>query len=150
VVPLTEVRLLLFARPQHPLQARATVPRDLLEPYTVFMSDASGDFHALVSDFLRADDMPGPRLEATGSNEGVKRSVMTDPVGLGVLPEYALAEELRAGMVRSVPVSPALPSVRLEAVLPGGARSHPAVLELLEACRAALRGVEGPVRRRTR
>jgi DNA-binding transcriptional LysR family regulator len=139
---LCDVPLIVFAAARHPLLVQTRepqVPRERLAPYRVFVSDAKGYFHALIRDFFRADGSPGPRLEPTGSVEAVKRSVLTNPHGLGVLPAYALAEELRAGRVHALAVRPALPPVRLEA-LPYRTRSpmHPAVAELLDVIRTTL------------
>jgi len=140
-VPLADVRLVLFSGPGHPLAPRtlsAEVPRDRLSPYPVFVSDASGDFQTLLFDFFRADGIPGPRLEPTGSIEAVKRSVMMSPLALGVLPDYALADELRAGLAHEVSVRPGLPRVRLEAMLAGSRPLHPAAAELVELLRTTV------------
>jgi DNA-binding transcriptional LysR family regulator len=77
-------------------------------------------------------------LEPAGSIEAVKRSVMASPLALGVLPEYALVDELRAGLAQEVRVRPALPRVRLEARLAGSRPLHPAAAELVEELRATL------------
>ena len=137
-VQLASVRLLLFSGPRHPLAPGSPsvgVSRDRLKPYPVFVSDASGDFQSLLSDYFRADGMPGPRLEPTGSIEAVKRSVMTDSLALGVLPDYALADDLRAGRMHEIPVRPGLPRVRLEAMLARTRPPHPAAADLVEALR---------------
>jgi molybdate transport repressor ModE-like protein len=138
---LGDVPLVVFCRAEHPLAARAAgaaVPRARLAPYTVLVSDARGPFFELLRDFLRADGLPGPRLEPAGSVEAVRRGVLRDPVALGVLPAYALAAELRAGAVRALPLRPAVPPVRLEALLcRTGPPAHPAVAELLDALRTA-------------
>ena len=139
---LSEVQLVLFVGSDHPLTARergAAVARDRLAPYTLFVSDARGYFFDLVRDFFRSDGVPGPRLEPTGSVEAVKHSVLTEPLGLGVLPRYALGAELRAGRLRTLPVRPELPPMRLEAMLYHKRPSaHPAVTALLDAVRASV------------
>ncbi len=93
--------------------------------------------HALVRDFFAADQMPGPPLESTGSVEGVKRGVAVDPRALGLLPVYAIIEDLRAGRVAPVDVRPAPPRMRLDALLSRSRLWHPAVTESLDAVRAA-------------
>jgi molybdate transport repressor ModE-like protein len=136
---LAEVRLVLFSGGEHPLaRSRAAVPRARLAPYRVFASDSSGDFHSLLHGFFHADGLPGPRLESSGTIDAVKRSVLTDPLALGVLPGYALAEELRSGRVRAVPVRPSLPQLRLEAGLCGTRPTGPAAADLVEVLRAAV------------
>ncbi len=135
---LAAVELLLFCGAEHPLASAgppARVPRDRLAAYPVFVSDASGDFQTLLDGYFRPDGLPGPRLESTGSIEGVKRSVLGSARALGVLPGYALREELRSGRARRVAVEPAVPRVRLTALYPASRALHPAVSELVEGLR---------------
>jgi molybdate transport repressor ModE-like protein len=144
---LSEVPLVVFAGPDHPLVSRrrvSAVARDHFAPYTLFVSDARGYFFELVRDFFRSDEMPSPRLEATGSVEAVKHSVASDPLGLGVLPLYALGAELRAGRLRTVSVRPELPRMRLMAMrYRAQPPAHPAVIALLDVLRTSLRTVPG-------
>ena len=75
IAPL--VPLVMFASPAHPLarlDSRSPVRRSALDVFPVFVSDAVGDYRALLERFFRGDDLPGPRLESTGSIEGVKRA----------------------------------------------------------------------------
>jgi DNA-binding transcriptional LysR family regulator len=138
----TEVPLVVFAAAGHPLTSRATdahVQRDQLAPYTVFVSDARGHFFDMIRTFFRCDGVPGLRLEPAGSMEGVKQSVIADPLGLGVLPGFALDEELRTGRVRALLLQPDLPPLRLEAMLyRGRPPRHPAITALLDALRTTL------------
>jgi molybdate transport repressor ModE-like protein len=150
---LTEVRLVVFAAAGHPLTSGARdarVQRDRLAQYTLFVSDARGHFFDMIRNFFRCDGVPGPRLEPTGSVEGVKESVMTDPLGLGVLPGYALGEELRTGRLRGLLMQPDLPLLRLEAMLyRSRPPTHPAVAALLDTLRTTLgQGSEGGAARR--
>src|SRR3954453_23373965 len=79
-LPLADVRLVLFCGAEHPLAPPGNVPlpRARLAPFRVFTSDSSGDFHALLHGFFHADGLPGPRLEASGTIDAVKRSVLVD------------------------------------------------------------------------
>jgi DNA-binding transcriptional LysR family regulator len=135
-VPLTEVPLVVFSRPEHPLVSEAggsRVPRDRLGPYTVFVSDAKGYFYELLRDFFHADGTLRPRLEPTGSVEAVKHSVIANPMALGVLPAYALEEEFRTGQLCSVSPRPGLPPILLEArSYRTRPPAHPAVADLIE------------------
>lgn len=129
------IPLILFAGQRHPLVRQETltvVQRSALGPFTLFVSDAAGDFADLLRNYFGEGDLPGPRLEATGSIEGVKRGVSDDENALGILPQYAVAEELQGGRWRAMPLSPSTPRMRLVALLPGGDRRHPAIAELLE------------------
>ena len=134
-VSLAEVPLVVFSRPEHPLvpNADAEVRRDRLGPYTVFVSDAKGYFYDLLRDFFRADGTLDPRLEPTGSVEAVKRSVSANPMALGVLPAYALEEEVQTEQFRAIALRPSLPAVRLEGrMYRTRPPAHPAVVELIE------------------
>jgi DNA-binding transcriptional LysR family regulator len=136
--PLALVRLELFCAARHPLAAgrpQRLLPRDGLGPCSVLVPDASGDFHAMLSQYFDADGVPGPRLEPRGTIESVKRGVIGSVDILGVLPRYALEEELRAGLVRVVELRPPLPQVRVESVLRNGGPAHPAVTDLVELLR---------------
>jgi DNA-binding transcriptional LysR family regulator len=142
-LPLANVRLVLFCGAEHPLAppGNVPVPRSRLAPFRIFTSDSSGDFHALLHGFFHADGLPGPRLEASGTIDAVKRSVLADRLALGVLPDYAVAEDLRNGRMRALPVRPSLPRLRLAAHLCGVRPTGPAAADLVEV----LRTVVGPV-----
>jgi DNA-binding transcriptional LysR family regulator len=132
------VPLIIFAAPTHPLVnrgSRALVPRSALAEFSLFVSDAAGDFNALIQRFFREDRLPGPRLQQAGSIEGVKRGVMGDATGLGILPSYAIAEELRARRVVRLELRPVLPPMRLVALLSRSRAHHPSLDELLDKLR---------------
>lgn len=135
IVP--EVALVVFAQPSHPLIARygaAPVPHDALEPFTMLMSDADGEFAALVERAFRADGL-GPRLQSTGTIEGVKRGVFARPDALGLLPGYAVAEELRMRRVTRVRVRPELPRMQLDVLVSARRTPHPGVAALIAELR---------------
>lgn len=115
--------------------------RDALAPYSVFITDPSGDYYDLIRRFLEADGMPGPRLEATGSVESVKRAVFTDASALGILPAYALAEELRAERLISLDVRPAPPRLGVTAMVSRLRPPHPVARALVESVRESYRTV---------
>ncbi|MEP6989553.1 MAG: LysR family transcriptional regulator [bacterium] len=141
-VVLPEVPLTVFAQPSHPLFASADAPsvgrgrqatdRNALLAFPLYMSDAAGDFHALLAQYFTADALGTPRFEASGSIEGVKQSVASFQRAVGILPSYAMAAELRAGTFRAFVLQPAPPAVRLDAVTASSRPLHPAIHELLE------------------
>ena len=134
VVPA--VPLVLFAGASHPLisgRRRAAVRRHALVGYTLFVSDGAGDFHDMVRRFFNGDGFDGPAIEATGSIEGVKRAVINDGRAIGLLPEYAVADELRAATIARVNLHPAPPALRLDALLSQSRARHPSTEELLLA-----------------
>jgi DNA-binding transcriptional LysR family regulator len=132
VAPL--VRLLIFAAPGHPLAQSAGPPavrRNSLDSFPVFVSDAAGEYRELLERYFREDEMPGPRLESTGSIEGVTSSVVADPRALGILPSYAIAKEIQMGGVVPLDLRPALPPMQIVALL-GSVDLHPSTGELLD------------------
>jgi DNA-binding transcriptional LysR family regulator len=141
---LKQVPLVVFSGAQHPLTARdqpSDIPRDDLAPYPLFVTDGQGYFYDALRRFFRSDALTGPRLHSTGSVEGVKRSVVANPNGLGVLPEYAVAEDLGAGLIRAITIRPTAPSLSLHALL-YRARTpmHPAIAELMDVLSTTLGG----------
>jgi DNA-binding transcriptional LysR family regulator len=133
------VPLVIFAQPSHPLIVRGSstaVKRDALVAYTLYLTDAAGDFHLLVRRFLGHDGAPSARLQPTGSVESVKRSVLGDTRAIGMLPAYALIDEIRAHRVARLEVQPSPPRMRLEALLSKTRAPHPAARQLLESVRA--------------
>jgi len=147
-VVAAQVSLVVFAVPSHPLVARAArapVSRSALAAFPLFLSDAAGDFHALVDRFFEADGVPGPRLQAAGSVEGVKKGVVGDPGALGILPSYAIAEELRSRKVARLQLRPAPPTMRLDAMVSQSRAGHPSIVELLEGMRQAFAADDAPI-----
>ena len=148
IVISTDVPLVLFAQPSHPLGRLGPVPRDALAAYSVFLTDATGGFYSLVRRFVEEDGLPGPRLQPTGSVDGVKRGVFGDANALGVLPRYALTDEMRAGRVVPIEVRPSSPRMRVEALHSRIRPRHPASVQLLDAVKA-LGATAEDTRRRT-
>jgi DNA-binding transcriptional LysR family regulator len=152
-VVLGEIPLTLFAAAEHPLASRkdvASVTRSELAAYRIFLTDARGHFFDLVRGCFTFDGIPNPRLESTGSVEAVKSSVLTEQSGLGVLPIYAIAEELRAGRLSPIRVQPGLPRMRLEAMsYRTRPPMHPAVAAFLEAVRRSVSRASEPVQAAT-
>jgi len=131
VAPL--VPLLVFAAPGHPLAqsaGRPAVLRSSLDSFPVFVSDAAGEYRELLERYFREDEMPCPRLESTGSIEGVTSSVVADPRALGILPSYAVAKEVQTGGVVPLDLRPELPPMQIVALL-GSRDLHPSTGELL-------------------
>ncbi len=135
----SDVPLVMFAQPAHPLarSPRTPVPRDALAEYPLYISDAAGDFHLLVRHYLEHDGLPGPRIHPTGSVESVKRSVLGDEHAIGLLPAYALADELRDRRMVSLRVQPGPPRMSLEVLTSRTRSEHPATRQLILAMAAA-------------
>ncbi|MEW6729927.1 MAG: LysR family transcriptional regulator [Acidobacteriota bacterium] len=136
VVVSTDIPLIIFAGMLHPLirsRTRTPVRHDEIAEYPLFISDAAGDFYSLVCRFFESNGIPGPDLEAVGSVEGVKRGVATDPHALGILPAYAVAEDLQSRQVAALSLNLQPPRLRLEALLSRGRARHLAANELLNS-----------------
>jgi molybdate transport repressor ModE-like protein len=138
-----DVPLVLFAAPGHPVASRAAtaeIRRDQVSHYPIVVSEASGAFHLLLRQFFGADGLAVSPLEPGGSIEGVKRSVAVEPGALGVLPGYAVAEELRTGAFRALRLRPPLPRLRLDCVQATDGPVPPAAAAFIEAVGAAVTG----------
>lgn len=137
----SDIPLVIFAGTKHPLvrgARRTALPRDAIASFPMFVADAAGDFHELIRRYFAADGLPGPRLEPVGSIDGVKRGVDADVSALGILPLYAVEEDIRSGRVHALELTPPLPRMQLVALLPAGpAVRHPAITELIEQLRTA-------------
>jgi len=92
-----------------PPPAAGKVKRADLIGRTFLLPDPDGDFPALLKTWF-AGSIHRPRFESAGSIEGVKSNVQTSDV-VGVLPHYAVADELKGGSLFELRVSEALPSV---------------------------------------
>ncbi|HEU4640862.1 MAG TPA: LysR family transcriptional regulator [Gemmatimonadaceae bacterium] len=135
-MPLGVGRLVAFAQPAHPCVGRGAEAADVWE-VDVHLSDASGTFYEMTRRFLQDAGLPPNRLHSAGSVEGVKRAISSDPAAVGLLPAYAIAEELRRGVVAEVRLAPPLAPIALVGLLPRrGTIPAPA-----RALLAALRGV---------
>jgi DNA-binding transcriptional LysR family regulator len=135
------VDLVLFATPAHPLlRPKQSVPltKSSLEGYPVFISDAAGDFHRLLDQYFRNERLPGPRLESTGSVEGVKAGVMSDPHGIGVLSLYAVSDELRISRFCALQIKPHLPRMQVVGLLAEPNQGHPSIPELIKSIEGVL------------
>lgn len=107
---LSPAQLQLVVAPNH-LLAGADVNRADLGPRRFLLADPDGAFNGLLKAWL-GDPAHGPRLESAGSIDGVKRGVKASDA-IGVLPNYAVAEELAAGSLAEVKVGEPLPSIAL-------------------------------------
>jgi hypothetical protein len=63
----------------------------------------------------------------------VKKAVINDVRAIGLLPPYAVADELRAATIGRVNLRPAPPTMRLDALLSQSRARHPSTEELLVA-----------------
>jgi DNA-binding transcriptional LysR family regulator len=130
-------RLELVVGPGHPL-AGAEADRAALARHPFLLADSEGAFNGLMRSWLGKSGQP-PRLESAGSVDGVKRGLATGDV-IGVLPDYAVAEELAAGSLVAVKVRDPLPPIALRLT----ARDVVAAGSPLESLTAIIRDALGP------
>ena len=123
---ISPARLRLVASPNNPLVA-GEIGRADLAGRTLLLADPDGAFNELMQAWCGAG-APGARFESAGSIDGVKRGVQSSDA-VGVLPDYAVAEELASGALIELKVREPLPTIALRLTTidpPPGARRWPA------------------------
>jgi DNA-binding transcriptional LysR family regulator len=109
-VAVWPARLRFVVSPRHPLTQGAVRRRDL-EARTFLLADAEGAFNDLLKAW--AGGLGAQlRLESAGSIDGVKRGVLNSDA-IGVLPDYAVAEELAAHTLDELNLDDTPPPVAL-------------------------------------
>ncbi len=103
-----QLRFVVSAR--NPL-AQRVVGRTDLGSRRFLLADPDGAFNVLLRAWL-GDSAHAPRLESAGSIDGVKRGVQNSDA-IGVLPGYAVAEELASGALVELKVRETLPAIAL-------------------------------------
>ena len=138
---LTTARLVIFGAPDHPLAgAGHRASTDELRRCDFYMSDAAGDYHQALRRHFEAAGLPQPRTQALGTVEGVKRGILAGGTALGLLPAHALQQELAAGVLAEVRVSPPLPGRVRRAVLGPESAESPLVEDLVRGLRGLALG----------
>lgn len=102
-------RLCLIVAPDHPLVGRPVQPSEL-EGRTCLVTDHDGAFNVLVKTWMGS--ARAPRFESAGSVDGVKKGVLKSGA-IGVLPDYAVSDELAAGALSALDLDEPLPSLSL-------------------------------------
>lgn len=135
---LTEMGLSLVAAPGDPLVG-AEAPLAALAARGLLLPDPEGTLHQALRRWFGPSEATA--FESAGSLDGLKRGVLARGA-VGVLPGYAVAEDIAAGrLVELTPATP-LPRVVLEIAVRTGA-TFPALANLLAEITAAL-GRPGP------
>jgi len=133
---LAKARLLILGAPTHPMTRGQARPEDLRR-CDFYMCDAAGNYHQALLRYFEAAGVEAPRMQAMGTIEGVKCSVLAGGTALGLLPEHAVESELRDGLLAEVRIAKALPFVVLRAVTAPGAPHSPVVDDLIDALRGS-------------
>jgi len=145
---LAKGRLVLVGPPHHPLANTRSTPADLPR-CDIYMSDAPGDYyHQILRQYFETAQIPAPRTQALGTVEGVKRGILAGAPALGLLPRHAVAQELDAGTLAEISMSPPLAGLVMRALFPRGAVGSPLVDDLIARLRDSLLGGSGNDRAR--
>lgn len=136
---LSPAPIRLVVSPGHPL-TRGVVSRGDLALRSFLLSDSEGAFNDLLRAWVGQAGQR-PKLDSAGSVDGVKRGIMNGET-IGVLPGYAVSQELQAGSLVELRVRDPLPAVtlRLTTLTPPAAGSP--LGGLVGRIRAALRELE--------
>ena len=107
---LSPAQLRLVVSPGNPL-AQRVVGRADLGVFGFLLADPDGAFNELLRAWLR-DSTHALKIQSAGSVDGVKRGVKNSDV-IGVLPSYAVAEDLASGTLVSLKVREPVPAIAL-------------------------------------
>ena len=107
---LSSTRLRFIVSPRHPLN-HGVLKRREFERRTFLLADHEGAFNVLLNSWLGSAGRP-PRLESAGSIDGVKRGVLNSDA-IGVLPDYAVSDELSAGSLVALKLQDPPPPIAL-------------------------------------
>lgn len=136
-------RLQLIVSPDHPLACQTVRRRDL-EGRTLLLTDHDGAFTDLMKAWAGNSARP-TKLESAGSVDGVKRGVLTSDA-IGVLPDYAVADELAARTLVALEAEDQLPSIALYLTMAMPPPDSSPVESLIGMIRQALTGEGAAIR----
>ena len=108
---LSQTQLRLVVSRENPLGNQVLEQSDFASR-TLLLADPAGSFNALLEDWL-SHSTATPKYESAGSIDGVKRAVQRSDA-IGVLPAYAVAEELSSEALFEVKVGDPLPPIALQ------------------------------------
>jgi DNA-binding transcriptional LysR family regulator len=132
---LSPARLLLLVSPHHALAQGVVARRDLATRNFLF-ADYEGAFNKLLKNWLGGN---ATKLDSAGSIDGVKRGVLNSDA-IGVLPDYAVADEVAAGTLVALQTDEKLPPISLFLTAAGAAGPASPLASLIEQIRTVLRG----------
>lgn len=133
---LASVELCLVAGARHALATGVVTMTDL-QAATLLLSDSEGAFDKLIRAWASTAGC-APRIESAGSIEGLKRGVLAGGA-IGVLPHYAVADELAAGSLTVLRTAVPLPQVALRLTMLAPPPSGAPLAGLIDQVRATFR-----------
>ena len=135
---LASVPLRLVVSPAHPLAHAAALGRRDLGAATFLLADHEGAFNEVIAAWTASASRP-PRRESAGSIDGVKRGVLGGDA-IGVLPDYAVAEELAVGALIALDLQDPPPPVALFLTTPTAPMAGSPLESLVAEVREGLQG----------
>ncbi|HWD27601.1 MAG TPA: LysR family transcriptional regulator [Rhizomicrobium sp.] len=105
---LARAALRLVIAPKHPW-ARRVMRRAEFAGQTLLLTDAQGAFNGMLEEWFGA---ARPRFTSAGSIDGVVRAVRAGDA-IGVLPDYAVAAQLKRGTLVALRVKEKLPAIAI-------------------------------------
>jgi len=130
-----QLRLIVSSRTGPP---PAGVKRADLSRHVFLLPDPDGALNALMRDWL-GKSVRRPRLESAGSIGGVKSGVKESDV-IGVLPSYAVAEEIQTGTLQELRVQEPLPAVAIWLTTQRQALESSPLLDIIQRFEEVLQG----------
>ena len=127
IEPCIQDELLLVMAPHHPLVRRADIQLPDLQGVRLFLRESGSHTRQAAEDHFRIRGFtPGPVCEL-GSTEAIKRAVAAGG-GVAFLSRYAVAPEIRSGMLAAVGGEDCHITRQFGLAFPKGRRRPPAVL----------------------
>jgi DNA-binding transcriptional LysR family regulator len=110
-VPLYEDELVLVTTPEHRFAAQDEVAVEQLGDEQLILFDRTSSYHDLTSSFFREAGV-APRGVMEVDNIDATKKMVRQGLGVALLPYTAVAEELAAGALATVPIADATPARR--------------------------------------
>src|SRR4030095_2718555 len=93
--PLMSVPLSFVISPKHPLASKKVISREELKTVPFISGIKGNDFFDMIDEIFAKDGMPRPKGSITINNLRVRKEAVRAGVGITVLPNFAVREEVR-------------------------------------------------------
>lgn len=107
-IPLYEDELVLVTGPEHPFAARGEIGVGEVGEERLILFDRTSSYHEVTSAFFRQAGV-SPRGAMELDNIDAAKKMVRQGLGVALLPQTAVAEELAAGTLRRVAIADAAP-----------------------------------------
>ncbi len=97
-----EDRLVLIVPPSHPLARRKILHPDHLQGQSIIMHEKGSGTRDIIDKFLRKNNLSVSISLELSNNEAIKRAV-EQGIGLSVISEHVVREEIRGKKLKSIP-----------------------------------------------